>query len=535
MASKVITIEINNDYIKVCEVMYAAQDVNVYSAVTVATPDGCVEDGQIRNIEALTETLKKVIEENGIKSKNVIFTLQSTRVASKEVITPVMKPARIMEFITTNATEYFPVNIEEYVFSYSLLDTFVDDKVKKNRIMVVAAPIGMVEGYYSLAENLNLNVVAVDYAGNSIIELIKLQVDKAPSIAIQMGEDNTIVSIIVDGTLSLMRTVPYGKSTVASALVDNRNISYDEAVELVETTQVIKSKFSENDEVTDSLRYLANNISRIMDYYTTKNPNNPIEKAYIIPEGKAVVGIEELFADELMIPVSKIEEFKNVVATEELKVPLFDLTGYVANIGAVINPVNFIPPSALAKNKNASTDKGFRVMLIAAVGISIIIILIPFLKMISLKSDLKDINNKISNIEHIQDIVDEYYNAKDRYLDAATFKVLASNNDDYLLDFIEFLEHDMPSDISISSLSVADGNVTMSCAGNSKESLAAFIVTLKECESITDVYISSFSESMDSDGVVTVSYTLTCSFGSFDSETEAESEASTENTTEEAE
>ena len=214
MASKVITIEINNDYIKVCEVMYAAQDVNVYSAVTVATPDGCVEDGQIRNIEALTETLKKVIEENGIKSKNVIFTLQSTRVASKEVITPVMKPARIMEFITTNATEYFPVNIEEYVFSYSLLDTFVDDKVKKNRIIVVSAPIGMVEGYYSLAENLNLNVVAVDYAGNSIIELIKLQVDKAPSIAIQMGEDNTIVSIIVDGTLSLMRTGTYLKYAV---------------------------------------------------------------------------------------------------------------------------------------------------------------------------------------------------------------------------------------------------------------------------------------------------------------------------------
>ncbi len=523
MASKVLTISIGNEYTKICEVTYSAQKaVHVHAAATVPTPEASVEDGTILDVCALAKVIKETTDANNMNTKNVIFTMQSTRIASKEVITPCLKERRLKEFLNTNATEYFPVNIDEYVIAYSILETVMEDTIKKYRIMVVAAPVTMVEPYYQLGDMLGYNIQSIDYVGNSTLQLIRLQVDTSPSIVIQMGEDSTIVSILNNNVLQLMRTVPYGKSTVAAALMDKRDIKYEEAVETMITHSVLKTSLNEGDYVTDSLKYLVNNISRVMDYYTTKNPEHPIEKAYIMSEGPGIIGIEQLLTYELNIKVDKIEMLCQIIAAPELNMNLTSLSLYLSNLGAVLQPVNFIPKSAADKVKKANNNKYFLMMLLGAFLIGILILAMPVTNYLKLTSQKKDLQSKISKADNVQQTVDAYYDAVDRYTDMESFKNFTENADDSMLAFIEFLENKMPSDISVSSLSVASGSVTMSCTGSSKETLAQFILTLQSVDNISNVYVASFSESKDSGDNITVSYTIVLNFTEFETEEEAE-------------
>ena len=96
---------------------------------------------------------------------------------------------------------------------------------------------------------------------------------------------------------------------------------------------------------------------------------------------------------------------------------------------------------------------------------------------------------------------------------------------DDLYKLIEFLSDMMPSDIELTSLSVANGYVTMSCTGSSKQTLAQFLSTLKKQSNISGVLCGSVSESLDENGAITASYTIVFSFTEFPVETETEEEA----------
>ena len=292
-----------------------------------------------------------------------------------------------MEYIVTNATEYFPVNIDEYVFTYSILENIIDVSEKKYRLMVMAAPMGIVERYYDVADMLELRVLDLDYVGNSTLQLMRLQIDDSPTLSIQMGDEATIISIFNKNVLQLMRSVPYGRSTVANAIAEKRDISYEEALTVLDNERVLKESFSDGDYITGSLKYLANNISRVIDYYSTKNPDVTIQKAVMVTEGKSIRALETLLSYEIGLKIKKIDELNQVIADDRLNMSLSELTGYLSNIGCVIQPVNFVPKSALIKAKKTNDNKYLRLIIMGAVFVAAVIVLIPLVANISKRTE----------------------------------------------------------------------------------------------------------------------------------------------------
>ena len=54
--------------------------------------------------------------------------------------------------INVNASEYFPINIDDYVLSYTVLETKNTKEEKKTRVLIYAAPEHMVKGYYVMVD-----------------------------------------------------------------------------------------------------------------------------------------------------------------------------------------------------------------------------------------------------------------------------------------------------------------------------------------------------------------------------------------------
>lgn len=500
MASKTLTIEVGNEFIKVCEMQKVKNTVMVHHAISVQTPPDSVEDGFVKDINQVSEAIRKAMTEEQIIANEVTFVLNSSRVATKEVILPLVKKEKIQDLVNMNASEYFPVNIDDYVLSYTILEEKKNKDEQKSRILVFAAPEAMVQTYFDLARTLGMKIKAVDYVGNSTLQLIKLQIDAKPTLVVQLGMDTTIASVMNNNVLQLQRTIPYGESLLLNHVMETRNVKAKVALELLSSAQIVKNSLDE-DEATASLKYLISNVNRVIEYYSSRNQDQPLQKIVIIGEGADVLGMDVLFANETSLPAERLTVLKNVESYNRIKVSTSLLKQYMANVGASIDPIHLQPKAVVGAKQTKEKSENIvgyvaamAVMLVVSVGLAAV----PLIKNGSLKDDKEDLENKIKNLEPIEQVYADFAKSTANLTDTEAFYASTVNDTEWALELVEFLEDEMPSNTYITSLSISGGNVSLSAmcnnADDSNKDIAGFITALEKEEHISDVVFSGYTK-----------------------------------------
>lgn len=513
--SKVLSVRIGKKYVKICELQYTTNMKSVYvnRILKAKTPPDVVEDGFIKDFFAAESFLSAIIRENNMTATDVIFSISSGKIATKEITVPIMKEKQLVEMIEANASEYFPIYLDDYILAHNILEKGNPKKGEKQmRVLVLAAPKELIDDYFQIAERLKLNVKSIDYAGNSAYQMIRRQIPAATSLVIQVQEETTTVNILKDNILKLQRTIPYGKNLPIEALAEKLNIDEDEAATLLETESYIHETF-DGDPVTESIRPIINNVLRVVEYYNSRNSDDPVEKAYLVGESVSLLGLDFLFANEFDVSVNQLIRFNGVTLENENDLLHKIVTKYVGCLGAGIEPVNFMPKETLEKMRSANNFRLLRIGVLAAAVIAVIAVSVPLTKLVIAKAEQSHIQSSIDNIKDIDQVVDDYYTALDRFTDAESFKNLTDGNNDSLLYFISNLEAKMPSDISINSITFTNGQVSLTGTTSIKPTVAKFIQALTQTYGVEDVFVSALSESKDADGVITTNFSLTCQFG----------------------
>lgn len=508
---KYISIYVNNEYIKICEATKGQKSITIHKVVSISTPDGMYADGEILDIKGLAKAIKSALDDNRINSNDVVFTISSNKIATKDVLVPDIKESKINKVIETNASEYFPVKIEDYVIQYYPLEKVKEGEANKLKVVVVAAPAKMIENYYSLAEAMGLKVSYIDYAGNSTYQIMKQQIDTQTSLVINIEDDSTLVNIFKNGALQLQRSVHYGKSLMVTTVMNQYKLDYEGALSKLQTEYLLGKTVDAN-EVTESIRALISNIGRITDYYVSRN-GSAIEKMYIIGNATTIRGFVKLFSNEFNMDIIPIESLDGVITDRRTYVDVTSLTSYIANIGAFIAPVNFVSLKKLAQEKKKDSGKGMVLVTVVAVLASIILVAVPGVQLVMSNIQVATLKNEVSKLSAIEEIVNNYYEAKDENIDINAFKTQASNNNDSVDTFISELEDNIPSDVVITSMSVTSGNVAISGTAASKSSLGELILQLKAIPSVSNVVVSNETENKDNTGTTQLSFSLGCSFG----------------------
>lgn len=509
--ANILTISIGSMSIKLCEVSYSGNNVHLHKAAVIKTPADSVEDGFIKDELAVIDAIQESISLNKFEAKTAVFTIFSSRIASKEIVAPDVNDKKLAQIITANASEYFPVNIEEYIITHKTLEQVTEEKQKSLRVLVLAAPKEIVMSCYTIGYKLGLYVERVDYAGNSAVQVAKREIGPETSLVIQVQEDNSTINILKNNVLQLQRIVPYGKSMVVQALAEEKGIDEYEAEELLGTQALIHEHF-DDDHVTNSLRYLVNNIGRVVEYYVSRHQDAHIEKAYITGASAEMLGIETLFANEFDFPSMEQLQMKNVVVAASLMIPENILPRFIVNLGAGISPADFIPTEEIEKVNKEVDFKLLNLLLFGSFMVAVVIIAIPLIQYMTAKSQRDTMQQKVDEIIEVEAVMSSYYNEKDKLSDIEAFYALTENPDDSMQIFLKDLETYMPSDTEVTSISISSGNVSLNGAAASKESVAKFIIQLKNLDYVSEVKAGALSETKDTNGAVTVSYSLTCTF-----------------------
>lgn len=526
MASRTLTIEVGNEFIKVCEMQKNKNSVMVHHATSVQTPQNTVEDGFIRDIQAVAEAIRGALTQEQIIGKEVIFVLNSSRVATKEVILPLVKRDKIQELVNVNASEYFPVNIEDYVLSYTVLEEKKTKEEQKSRILVFAAPETMVQSYFDLAAKLGMKVKAVDYAGNSTLQLIKIQIDMKPTMVVQLGMDTTIVSVMNNNVLQLQRTIPYGESLLLNQVMETRNVKANVALELLSSAQIVKESL-DKDETTSSLRHLISNVNRVIEYYSSRNQEAPLQKIVIIGEGADVLGMDVLFANETGLQAERLTVLKNVESFNRIKISTSLLKQYMANIGASLDPIHLQPKAdsgVQQKEKSVSLAP-----YVAAMGVLLAIaaagFIYPTIVINGKKDDKAALEKDVKELSYVNDLEVQYNNATADVEGMNKVHLLTCNNTEYILDLIDYIEKNMPANSSYSGFGINDGAVSLNGVTMVEYEQAGFLDSLYDNPHIYDIKTDGYTKDYEQNRV---SFNVSFSVLSDDFMVDVEEETSAE-------
>jgi type IV pilus assembly protein PilM len=355
--SKVLSLDIGSKYTKIVLGSQNKKNVIIERAITIPTPLGCYNDGNILDVNKLKSEILDALQAANIKCRDIIITSKSTSVITRHIEIPTGKKQDMDSIIKFQMERYLPILFDDYIMQYKVLEEVEEQGVKKAKVAVVVYPKIMAEGYYNLIKELKGNAVALDISSNSINKLfnegIKVN-DENCSLedtvaVIDLGYDFINVNIITGGNVKFTRIITDGGSHIDIDIAKRLFISEVEAEkQKMEYCNLETDSLSDiqnsivNDIVKVHVRNWIQEIEKLLNYYKTTEQGNKIDKIYICGGSSNIKGIETFIKDALYLPVTKIQSLSSVSFSKinSSKLDVFstdeELSKYINSIGAII-------------------------------------------------------------------------------------------------------------------------------------------------------------------------------------------------------
>lgn len=576
MANKVLGIEIGQNFTRVVEIDYKTKkNPKIYNIFDFATPQDMMADGVIQDVSMFRSLLATKLKENKVSTKKVLFVLNSARIATREVEIPAVKDKQIKEMITMNASDYFPVDLEQYQIVHEVLDRIEVDGDKKIKVSVIAVPKDLIRSYELLANACKLQLVGLDYTGNAIKQLMIQEIPGEIKATVKVDENMTLLTVMDGNEVKLQRIINYGIAEAIEEIQDSEifgeYMSFSQAMDIARRRTCISIRSDGTLEeqrpvnpdehsidaerinilrgnVTMALSSLISSLSRVIDYYQSRNPEKPIEKIFLIGMGADFSGLSKLLTAELNYKVIPLQQFEGIYINKNLKTSNFKVAEYFTCIGASLNPLDIVSGAKSTKiSKTKVTTKespdgevveveeevpSFGVpILICGLFIvaSIGLVAYSIFSNLVLKTDNVTLQNQVNELEYAQELCDTYNSTKGLYewtkaLDAQTF-----NRNNELVSFIEELEKKMPSDVHILSMSASTAGIDLNITVKSKEAVADVISQLRTLDSVDITSVSTISIDKEK---ADVNFSVSCQYVAKVESTEEDTKEGEESTTE---
>lgn len=538
MAAKAIAIEIGYSLTKVCEVDYKAKTHKIYKSFTVSNGAEVVNDGALMPSQEYVEKIRSALAANHVKAKQVVFTMTSSRIASREVTIPFVKENRIADVVNANASDYFPVDLSQYQLAYTILGTIGEQKGSQQyKLLVMAVPTALLSGYYDLAKALKLEVAAIDYASNSIFQVVKDECAKGKHMIVKIDERSSLVMAVENSVLTFTRSVSYGVDeiidTVMNTLCWGEVSTVEQAIRVLQRNDCIAMNESEEataksakdramEDVRDAVMPLINGISRVIDYYASRASGEAIERILITGEGADFKGVGELLSREINMPVTVLKEAAGWNLMRNFKNECF--SEYIACVGAAVAPLGFKQESEKRGKEKAKKEGGqkgtnwaplaysvFGIGLVAAAALAAV----PMIGYAKLTKANMELKAQAGSLEDIIPIYNEYVQTKAEHAMTEAMYTATESRNEELEEFLGELEDKLPSNVNVISFSSDPYEVTINMrvqtkddAGEAVEQMRTFHSLIPERVTVTSIVEEENEES----GEHAVNFTVTAAY-----------------------
>ena len=287
MLKPVVSFDFGNEFIKVVEGRYVNNQLKITNYFMIPT-QGFIEDGRVLDVARLSEIIKKSLEENGVKAKHAVCTLNSTQIINRELLVPVVEDEELDTVVRYEIQQFLPVNLADYLIQYVVLEEVEINNQPRLKLNVVTFPEKMASSYYELFKEVGLKPYALDVSYNALgklanyTQLGKEVTDLEGTVAfVDIGAQSIDLNIFKNGNIQFTRLIKSGGIIINERLNQLPDMSIKSAASLIESANLM-----DEDPASRLLRLCVDEmmyeLERVLQFYRNKSVGNQIDHLFII-------------------------------------------------------------------------------------------------------------------------------------------------------------------------------------------------------------------------------------------------------------
>lgn len=226
----------------------------------------------------LGETIMTAVGQSGIKTKNVVIGLPSSKTFTTVIDVPNISDAELKATMKYQIDQYIPMAVDDAKVDWALLGPSLREQ-NQQEVLISSTAKSYSEDRLEMVEALGLNVIGAEPDPIAMVRaLAPPNTATTAMVMIDMGETATDLAITYGDAPRLVRTIPTGVSTLIKAAVQNLSVQEDQARQFIVKFGLAPDRLEGQvlHAVEGTLDGYVAEITKSIKFFQTRYPNIPI-------------------------------------------------------------------------------------------------------------------------------------------------------------------------------------------------------------------------------------------------------------------
>jgi len=320
-----IGVDISSSAVKMVEIEEAGKNLyRVERYAIESLPKDAVADGNIMNLEAVAETMKRAWKRLGTRVKNVALALPSAAVITKKIVAPAgLRDDELEIQVETEANQYIPFALDEVNLDFQVVGA-APSGPEDVEVLIAAARKEKVEDRVAAAESAGLKAVVMDvdsYATLTAYELIAQQLPnggKDQTVAIvDIGSSMMHINVLHNNQAIYLREQTFGGNQLTQEIQRRYSLSADEA-EIAKRQGGLPENY-EAEVLQPFMDTLALEVARAMQFFFSSSQFSHVDHILLGGGCAMIPGLDEMVASRTQVSTMLANPFASMALSSRIK------------------------------------------------------------------------------------------------------------------------------------------------------------------------------------------------------------------------
>lgn len=268
-------------------------------------------------LRKLGEVIMTAVGQSGIKTKNVVIGLPSSKTFTTVIEVPAAPENELRSTIKYQVDQYIPMASNEAKVDWALLGTSLHDS-KMQEVLIASTANAYAEERLEFVESLGLNVIAAEPDPLAMIRSLLPPGVPDARLIIDVGEQSTDLAITFGDAPRLVRTIPTGLKSLIKAAVQNLNVQEDQARQFILKFGLAPDRLE--GQVYRAIEGVLDNFAvelvKSVKFFQTRYPNNSVVGSMLSGYAAVVPGFAEYVSSKTGIQAAMANPWQRVTVAQ---------------------------------------------------------------------------------------------------------------------------------------------------------------------------------------------------------------------------
>jgi len=297
-----IGVDIASTSLKLVELSEAGKGVYKLERYAIEPlPKDVVTDGNIANLDQVSDALKRAWKRLGGRHRHVALALPAAMVITKKIIVPAGQKEEELELtVEAEANQYIPFALDEVNLDFQVLGP-APNNPDEVELLIAASRKEKVEDRVAIAESAGLKPSVMDVESYATQEAFRLITPSLPAngrdqniALVDIGAHVTHFYVLRNNQFLFSRDQAFGGNQLTQDIQRAFNLSPEEA-ESAKKNQGLPANY-DNDVLQPFMETLALEITRALQFFFTSTSYNQVDQIVLAGGCALLPGLDELVA-----------------------------------------------------------------------------------------------------------------------------------------------------------------------------------------------------------------------------------------------